>query len=200
MTYKLPELKFEYQALEPYMDAKTIEIHYGKHHATYLSKLNAVLEDFPQILNMNIEEILRDLTQVPESIRTVVRNNGGGYYHHNLWWEQLSPDAGKKPMGVLAEAIETYFGGYDSLKEKLSTVSLNVFGSGWGWLCKNIDNQLVVTSTPNQDSPVSEGLTPIIAVDVWEHAYYLKFQNRRADFIETLWNLIDWEAAEKRFL
>jgi superoxide dismutase, Fe-Mn family len=199
MTFALPDLPYSYDALEPFMDAKTVEIHHDKHHATYTAKLNAALEKYPEFFNMNIVSILSDLTKIPEDVRGAVRNHGGGYYHHNLWWEQMGQNKGGTPSGKLAQAIISKYGSFDAFKKGLSDVSVGVFGSGWGWLCKDSKGELVILTTPNQDSPVSKGLLPILAIDVWEHAYYLKYQNRRPEFVENLWNLIDWEKVTARF-
>lgn len=199
MSFKLPDLKFDYNALEPYMDIRTVEIHHDKHHAGYTNKLNAALEKYPHFYDMSIEEILADLNKVPEDARTAARNNGGGYLHHNLWWGQFKPGPVNNPEGKLAQAIKKTFGSFADFQEKLNEVSISVFGSGWGWLCKDLEGELVITATPNQDSPLSEGLKPILAVDVWEHAYYLKYQNRRAEFVKNFWNIIDWDVAAKRF-
>ena len=199
MTFKLPDLHYDYTALEPVMDALTVEIHYSKHHAGYTNKLNAALENYPTLFEKDIVEILSDLSAVPQDVRETVKNNGGGYYHHNLWWDQFSPGKGGKPTGVLADAIAGEFGSFDAFKDKLTAVSVAIFGSGWGWLCKDKSDRLLITTTPNQDSPVSIGLTPLLAVDVWEHAYYLKYQNRRQEFVENVWQIIDWEQIAKRF-
>ena len=200
MAFTLPELTFAYDALEPFMDAKTVEIHHDKHHATYLAKLNMALEKYPEFFKMDIVGVLSDLTNIPEDVRGAVRNHGGGFYHHNLWWEQLCPKKGGAPDGKLAEAIKSKFGSFDAFKKDLSDASIGVFGSGWGWLCKDAAGELVITTTPNQDSPVSKGLHPILTVDVWEHAYYLKYQNRRPEFVENFWNLVDWEKVSARFM
>jgi Fe-Mn family superoxide dismutase len=199
MVFELPKLPFDYTALEPYMDAKTIEIHHDKHHATYTAKLNAAFEKFPQFYSKNIEAILRDLSIIPEEIRSAVKNHGGGYYHHNLWWSQLSMNPGKKPDGNIGSAINTAYGDFESFKAKMTSTAMNQFGSGWTWLSKKNDGSLVIHSTPNQDSPISEGLYPLLTIDVWEHAYYLKYQNRRDEFVANFWNLIKWEEAENRF-
>jgi Fe-Mn family superoxide dismutase len=199
MTFKLPDLPYAYDALEPVMDKMTVEVHHDKHHAGYTSKLNAALEKYPNFMEMDITAILSDLSAVPEDVRTAVRNNGGGYYHHNLWWEQFAPNKGGEPQGKLADAIASKFGSFNAFKEKLISSSVGVFGSGWGWLCKDKSGGLMVTTTPNQDSPVSSGLMPLLAVDVWEHAYYLKYQNRRQEFVEKFWALIDWDVVAKRF-
>jgi superoxide dismutase, Fe-Mn family len=200
MAYILPELTYAYDALEPFMDAKTVEIHHDKHHATYTAKLNAALEKYPEFFNLDIVEILTDLSKVPEDVRGAVRNHGGGFYHHNFWWEQLGPQKGGAPSGKFADAINSKFGNFEAFKKELGDASIGVFGSGWGWLCKDAAGELVIVTTPNQDSPVSKGLIPILTIDVWEHAYYLKYQNRRPEFVENFWNLVDWEKINSRFL
>jgi len=192
-------LPYAYDALEPYIDARTVEIHYSKHHATYLNNLNAALEKHPQFFDLPIEMILKDLDNIPEDIRTTVRNNGGGYYNHNLYWAIMGPGKGGEPIGSLASAIQTTFGSFSAFKEQFEKAGLGRFGSGWAWLSRNVSGGLVIHSTPNQDTPLAEGLHPIIGVDVWEHAYYLKYQNRRAEYLSNWWNLVDWEAAQRRF-
>ena len=199
MPFKLPDLPYAYDALEPVMDKMTVEVHHDKHHATYTSKLNEALEKYPEFYDKDIVAILSDLSTVPEDVRNAVRNHGGGFYHHNLWWEQFGPNKGGAPTDKLADAINAKFASFDALKQELTKVSVGVFGSGWGWLCKNKSGGLVITTSPNQDSPVSTGLTPLLAVDVWEHAYYLKYQNRRQEFVEKFWELIDWDVVAERF-
>jgi Fe-Mn family superoxide dismutase len=199
MPFELPKLPFDYNSLEPFMDAKTVEIHHDKHHAAYTNKLNAALEKYPRFFDQTIENILCDLTQIPEEIRNAVRNNGGGFYHHNLWWAQLALDPGGKPTGKIANAIKTTFSDFETFQSKLNTAALNHFGSGWAWLCKKSDGTLVINSTPNQDSPLSAGLTPLLTIDVWEHAFYLKYQNRRDEYVNNFWNLVNWDEIEKRF-
>lgn len=198
MSFLLPDLKFDYNALEPYMDAQTVEIHHGKHHAGYTNKLNAALEKYPEFLDRDIITILKDLSKLPEAVRGTVRNNGGGFFHHNLWWEQLTPRKAGDPSGKLADALNNKFDDLDSFKKLMNNAALGVFGSGWAWLCKDGAGDLSITTTPNQDSPVSLHLTPILTIDVWEHAYYLKFQNRRNEFIENFWNMVDWGVVSKR--
>ena len=198
MSFNLPDLKFEYDALEPYMDAQTVEIHHDKHHAGYTKKLNAALEKYPEFLDQDIVTILGDLSKIPEDVRGAVRNNGGGYFHHNLWWQQLSPGNSNGPSGKLSDMLTTKFGSLDSLKKQMNASALGVFGSGWAWLCKNASGELLITSTPNQDSPVSDGLTPLLTIDVWEHAYYLKYQNRRNEFVENFWGMVNWDVVAKR--
>ena len=197
--FKLPDLPYAYDALEPIMDKLTVEVHHDKHHAAYTNNFNAALEKHPELFEKSVVDILSNLSTVPEDIRTVVRNHGGGFYHHNLWWEQFGPNKGGEPTGQLADSIKAAFGSFDTFKQDLIKTSVGVFGSGWGWLCKDNTGVLKITATPNQDSPVSVGLTPLLAVDVWEHAYYLKYQNRRQEFVEKFWGLIDWDAVAKRF-
>lgn len=199
MAFTLPELPYKFDALEPHIDALTVEIHYTKHHATYLKNLNTVLEKAPALAEKSIEAILSDLSSVPEEIRTAVRNNGGGYYNHILYWEIMGPNRGGEPVGKLAAAINSTFGGFAAFKAELEKAGLGRFGSGWAWLSKKADGGLVVHSTANQDTPLADGLKPILGVDVWEHAYYLKYQNRRADYLASWWNLVNWEEAERRF-
>ena len=199
MAFQLPELPYDYNALEPYMDAKTMEVHHAKHHAGYTAKLNAALEKYLEFYDKDIADILGDLSKVPEDVRTAVRNNGGGYFHHNLWWTQFKPNAGGAPGGALAKAIDAAFGSFDGFKEKMSASAVGLFGSGWAWLAKDGSGKLVLANTPNQDSPVSSGLTPLLGIDVWEHAYYLKYQNRRNEFVENFWNVVDWSEIEQRF-
>jgi len=202
MAYTLPELGYAYDALEPHFDAQTMEIHHSKHHATYVSKLNAALGDDS---SKSITDLLSDLNQVPDDIRTAVRNNGGGHANHSFFWETLSPNGGGEPVGKLADAIKSTFGGYDSLKSEFAAAGAGRFGSGWAWLVVKTDGGLAVTSTPNQDSPYMKGFvdvegTPVIGLDVWEHAYYLKYQNRRPDYISAFWNVVDWNKAESNYV
>jgi len=199
MAFKLPDLSYAYDALEPHIDALTMEIHHSKHHNAYTNNLNAALENAPGLASKSIDEILADLNQVPEDIRTAVRNNGGGYANHNMFWMVMSPKGGGEPKGDLSKAIESAFGSFESFKETFSKAAATRFGSGWAWLCKKADGKLAVLSTPNQDSPVSDGLTPILLLDVWEHAYYLKYQNRRPDYIAAWWNVVNWDEVARRF-
>jgi Fe-Mn family superoxide dismutase len=200
MAFELPPLPYAYDALEPSIDAQTVELHYSKHHATYLKNLNTALEKHPQFFSHSLEQILSDLNSIPEDVRTVVRNNGGGLYNHNIYWAIMGPKAGGEPVGTLAAAIATTFGSFASLKEQIEKAGLGRFGSGWAWLSKKSDGGLVIHSTPNQDTPLAEGLFPVIGVDVWEHAYYLKYQNRRAEYLTNWWNVVNWEEAERRFV
>jgi Fe-Mn family superoxide dismutase len=192
-------LPYAYDALEPHIDAKTVELHYSKHHQTYLNNLNGALEKHPELGNLSIEQLMSDLDRVPEDIRTVVRNNGGGYYNHNIYWAIMGPNKGGEPTGRLGQAIQSTFGGFGSFKEQIEKAGMGRFGSGWAWLSKKQDGSLVIHSTPNQDTPLAEGFFPVIGVDVWEHAYYLKYQNRRAEYLTNWWNLVNWEEAERRY-
>jgi len=199
MPFELPKLPYDYTALEPFMDSKTVEIHHDKHHAAYTNKLNAALEKYPLPAQTTIEEVLQDLSKIPEEIRTAVRNHGGGYYHHNIWWAQLTPNANPSPSGKIAEAIQSAFGDFTTFQAQMNTAALNQFGSGWAWLSKKPDNTLIVYATPNQDSPISVGLYPLLTIDVWEHAYYLKYQNRRDEFVTNFWNMVNWHEVEIRY-
>ena len=198
--YTLPPLPYDNAALEPHIDAKTMEIHHDKHHATYVNNLNAALKDHPDLQGKPIDELIANLDAVPESARTAVRNNGGGHSNHSLFWTLLKPGGGTgQPTGSVAAAIESELGGLAAFKEAFTKAATTRFGSGWAWLVVGKDGKLAVTSTPNQDSPFMEGTTPILGLDVWEHAYYLKYQNRRPDYITAFWNVVDWDAVEKRY-
>ncbi|MGP4042367.1 superoxide dismutase SodA [Gracilibacillus sp. D59] len=190
-NFTLPELPYAYDALEPHIDKETMNIHHTKHHNTYVTKLNAALEGHDDLANKSIEDILANLDAVPENIRTAVRNNGGGHANHSLFWTLLSPNGGGEPTGELADEINSTFGSFDKFKEEFAAAGAGRFGSGWAWLVVNNGN-LEITSTPNQDTPISEGKTPILGLDVWEHAYYLKYQNKRPDYIAAFWNVVDW--------
>jgi Fe-Mn family superoxide dismutase len=198
MAFKLPDLPYDYNALEPYLDTKTMEVHHDKHHAGYTAKLNKALEKYPKFYDMDIADILKDLSKVPEDVRTAVRNNGGGYYHHNLWWPQFKPGKGGAPSGDLAKAMDAAFGSFDAFKEKMTASAVGLFGSGWAWLCKDGSGKLVLQNTSNQDSPVTLGLMPLLGIDVWEHSYYLKYQNRRKEYVDNFWNVIDWDVIAGR--
>ena len=198
MSHVLPDLKYDYSALEPYVDGQTMEIHHQKHHGAYVSKLNGALEGHSDLANKSIEDLLKDLNSVPESIRGAVRNNGGGHFNHTMFWEIMSGNAGGAPSGDLGSAIDNTFGGFDKFKNEFATAAMNRFGSGWAWLVLDNGN-LKVTSTANQDNPVSEGLKPVMGLDVWEHAYYLKYQNRRPEYIENWWNVVNWDEVAKRY-
>jgi len=199
MVFKLPELHYSYDALEPHIDARTMEIHHSKHHNGYTNKLNATLDKYPDLERKSITELLGDLNKVPEDIRHVVRNNGGGFYNHKFFWMGMSPDGGDEPAGGLAEAINAAFGDFAAFRDEFSKAAASHFGSGWAWLNKKADGNLMVNSTANQDSPISEGLIPLLCIDVWEHAYYLKYQNRRVDFITAWWNVVNWDEVAQRF-
>lgn len=197
MPYTLPDLPYDFTALEPHIDARTMEIHHDKHHAGYIAKVNAALEG-TGLEDTPIEEVIADLSKVPEDKRGAVRNNGGGHANHSLFWTILSPSGGGEPSGDLADAINSTFGGFESFKEEFSNAAATRFGSGWAWL--SVDGgALKVESTPNQDSPLMEGRTPILGLDVWEHAYYLNYQNKRPDYIAAFWNVVNWEEVAKRF-
>jgi Fe-Mn family superoxide dismutase len=196
--HTLPELGYSYDALEPFIDAKTMEIHHSKHHQTYVDKLNAALEKHPELAEKSLEELLQNLDSIPADIKTAVRNHGGGHLNHSFFWPLLKINNGVTPSGSLAQAIEITFSSLDAFKEQFTQTATNHFGSGWTWLVHN-GADLSIVSTPNQDSPLSSNLRPIIALDVWEHAYYLKYQNKRADYITAFWSVLNWEQAQKNF-
>jgi Fe-Mn family superoxide dismutase len=198
--HELPALPYAFDALEPHIDARTMEIHHGKHHGAYVTNLNAALDKHPELFEKGLEALLGDLDAIPEDIRTAVRNNGGGHANHSLFWLLLSAKGGGEPVGELGEAISATFGSVAEFKELFSTAAKTRFGSGWAWLSLNTDGGLVVTSTPNQDTPVMDGWRPIIGLDVWEHAYYLNYQNRRPDYVAAFWNVLNWEQANANFL
>lgn len=199
MAHQLSALPYAYNALEPHIDALTMEIHHSKHHQAYVNNLNAALDKHPELHEKPLEALIQNLGDLPEDIRTPVRNNGGGHLNHSLFWELLNPEGSHEPIGDLKTDIESTFGSLDQFKEKFSQAAVSRFGSGWAWLVLNSENKLEIISSPNQDSPLSDGLKPIIGLDVWEHAYYLKFQNRRPDYIATFWNVINWSVAENRY-
>lgn len=200
MPFSLPPLPYPYDALEPYIDKLTMEIHHTKHHAAYVNNLNKALESAPDLANKSLEELLaNNCVIVPEKIRTAVRNHGGGHINHSFFWEIMGPNAGGQPKGKIAEAISQTFGSFEKFKEKFTEAALGRFGSGWAWLVLTPNKKLEVYSTANQDSPLMEGKIPIVGVDVWEHAYYLKYQYRRADYVQAWWNVVNWAAVEKRF-
>jgi Fe-Mn family superoxide dismutase len=199
MAFELPELPYAYDALEPHIDARTMEIHHSKHHQGYTNNLNAAIEKHPELADKKVGELLKDLDAVPEDIRMAVRNNGGGYKNHKIFWSVMSPDGGGEPSGALAEAINAAFEDFSSFKDAFGKAAATRFGSGWAWLCKKSDGGLVVTSTPNQDNPMSDGLKPLLGLDVWEHAYYLNYQNRRGDYIAAWWNVVNWDEVARRF-
>lgn len=193
--FELPELPYDYSALEPHIDEQTMRIHHDKHHAGYVSKLNAALQGNDQLLNQKVEDLLGNLSSLPENIRLAVRQNGGGHANHSLFWEVMSPDGGGEPQGDLAAAINTAFNDFATFREAFNKAALGRFGSGWAWLVVD-GNGLSITDTPNQDTPVSQGKKPILGLDVWEHAYYLKYQNHRSDYVEAWWNAVNWRKVE----
>jgi Fe-Mn family superoxide dismutase len=197
MPYEVPPLPYDYEALEPHIDEQTMRIHHDKHHQAYVDKVNAALEG-TDWADRDIEEVLKSLDRIPEDKRNVVRNNGGGHYNHTLFWESMRPDGGGEPGGELGDAIASAFGSFQDFQSELKDAGVNQFGSGWAWLVTDGDG-LAVVSTPNQDNPISAGRTPLLGVDVWEHAYYLKYQNRRPDYIDAWWNTVAWETVAQRF-
>ncbi|MBQ6447463.1 MAG: superoxide dismutase [Bacillus sp. (in: Bacteria)] len=198
MAYSLPQLPYAYDALEPHIDKETMNIHHTKHHNTYVTNLNNALEGNEELLSKTVEELVSNLDAVPEAARTAVRNNGGGHANHSLFWEVISPNGGDQPTGDLAAAIDSKFGSFENFKEEFSKAATTRFGSGWAWLVVN-NGELEVTSTPNQDNPLMEGKTPVLGLDVWEHAYYLNYQNRRPEYISAFFNVINWDEVAKRF-
>ncbi|MGM0844234.1 MAG: superoxide dismutase [Bacillota bacterium] len=198
MAFELPQLPYGYDALEPHIDKETMNIHHTKHHNAYVTKLNDALQGNDELLGKSVEEVIANLDAVPEGARTAVRNNGGGHANHSLFWTVLSPNGGGNPSGELAEAIESKFGSFEKFKEEFAAAGAGRFGSGWAWLVVN-NGELEVTSTLNQDSPLMDGKTPVLGLDVWEHAYYLNYQNRRPDYINAFWNVVNWEEVSKRY-
>jgi superoxide dismutase, Fe-Mn family len=199
MPFTLPPLTYDFGALEPHIDAQTMEIHHDRHHQAYINNVSAAIEKHPELADKTIEELLGDLAAIPEDIRTVVRNNGGGHYNHSMFWEIMGPGGGGEPTGSVGAAITSAFGDYATFKDTLTKAAVGQFGSGWGWLVKDGAGKLSIFGRPNQDTPLSEGLTPVLGVDVWEHAYYLKYQNRRPDYVGAWFNTINWDAVNKRF-
>lgn len=199
MAHVLPALPYSNDALEPHIDALTMEIHHDRHHNTYVTNLNKALESAPELADKSLNDLISDLNAVPESIRTAVRNNGGGHANHSLFWETIGPNAGGAPTGALAAAIDSELGGFDKFKETFAAAATTRFGSGWAFLVVGKDGKLKVYSLPNQDSPIFEGETPILGLDVWEHAYYLKYQNKRPDYIGAFWNVVNWAEVGKRY-
>jgi Fe-Mn family superoxide dismutase len=199
MAFELPKLSYPYDALEPYIDATTMEIHHTKHHGGYVKNLNAALEKYPEWASKSIEDILKDLDNIPADIRTTVRNNGGGHYNHSIFWTIMGPNGGGEPSGKLAESIDKTFGSFDKFKEEFSNAAATRFGSGWAWLVLDNYGHLSILSTPNQDNPITYSLKPVLGLDVWEHAYYLKYQNRRPEYIQAWWNIVNWEEVGKRY-
>lgn len=198
MTYTLPQLPYAYDALEPYIDKETMNIHHTKHHNTYLTNLNKALEGHDDLASKSVEDLISDLNAVPEEIRTAVRNNGGGHANHSLFWTLLSPNGGGEPKGALLDAINSKFGSFENFKEQFAAAAAGRFGSGWAWLVVH-NGELEIMSTPNQDNPLSEGKKPVLGLDVWEHAYYLKYQNRRPEYISAFWNVVNWDEVEKLY-
>jgi len=199
MPHTLPDLGYDFAALEPVIDARTMEIHHGKHHATYVAKLNEALSGHPDLEGKPVEQLLREIDRVPEDIRTKVRNHGGGHANHTLFWQLMAPGGRGEPQGDLAKAISDKFGSFDAFKQKFSDAAANQFGSGWGWLVVDGSGNLDLYALPNQDSPLMKGHTPVLGVDVWEHAYYLKYQNRRPDYIKAWWDAVNWEAVGRTY-
>jgi Fe-Mn family superoxide dismutase len=199
MANELPPLPYAYDALEPYIDKETMTLHHDKHHAAYVNNLNAALEKHPELAGKSAEELLRDLNAVPEDIRAAVRNNGGGHVNHSMFWTIMGPKRGGEPKGALADEIRRAFGDFEAFKKLFADTGVKQFGSGWVWLVRAKDGKMSVISTPNQDNPMSGGLAPIMGNDVWEHAYYLKYQNRRADYLTAWWNVVDWDSVTRRF-
>ncbi len=198
MAYELPPLPYPYDALEPYIDARTMEIHHTGHHGAYVRNVNAALEKHPEFQGLSIEDLLRNISQVPEDIRTAVRNNGGGHANHSIFWTIMGPNAGGEPSDELAQVINQTFGSFATFKEQFSAAAAGVFGSGWAWLVLN-GGRLEIVTRPNQDSPYMDGLYPVMGLDVWEHAYYLKYQNRRPEYIANWWNVVNWDAVAQRY-
>ena len=198
MAHTLPALKFAHDALEPFMDAETVQIHHGKHHQTYVNNLNALLEG-TEYAELAIEDLLRKVAEIPQPLQQGIRNQGGGHANHALFWDVIGPNAGGEPVGALAKAIDEQLGGFEKFKEEFTKAATTQFGSGWAWLSVTTDGKLVIEKTGNQESPLMEGRTPVLTIDVWEHAYYLKYQNRRPEFIGQFYNLIDWNAVEARY-
>jgi superoxide dismutase, Fe-Mn family len=199
MAYELPPLPYDYNALEPYIDEQTMRIHHDKHHGTYVTNVNNALANQPDLAALPVEQLIQNLGRVPEDIRTVVRNNGGGHANHSFFWQIMAPNAGGQPSGALAAAITQTFGSFDALKDQFSKAATGRFGSGWAWLTLDGSGALRIESTPNQDSPLMDGRTPILGLDVWEHAYYLKYQNRRPEYIAAWWNVVNWPQVGKNY-
>jgi Fe-Mn family superoxide dismutase len=199
MAHEVPPLPYDYNALEPYIDEETMHLHHDKHHAAYVNNLNTALQNYPDLQGMSAEELIKDLDSVPEAIRTAVRNNGGGHVNHTMFWEIMGPKGGGEPTGAIADAINEAFGSFDAFKQQFNDAGTKRFGSGWAWLVRTAEGKLQVTSTANQDNPMSEGSFPILGNDVWEHAYYLKYQNRRPEYLNAWWNVVNWDAVNERF-
>jgi len=198
MAFTLPPLPYDFAALEPYIDAKTMEIHHGRHHQAYVNNLNAAIEKAPELASKSLDDLIRNVNKAPEAVRTAVRNNGGGHWNHSMFWQIMAPKAGGEPGGNLGNAIKSAFGDFAKFREQFNAAATGRFGSGWAWLVNN-GGKLSITSTPNQDNPLMEGQKAILGLDVWEHAYYLKYQNKRPDYIQAWWNVVNWKEVEKRF-
>ena len=199
MKYELPKLPYAYDALEPYIDARTMELHHVKHHATYVEKLNAALDGKKDIAEKPLEDLLRGLDRVPEAIRTAVRNHGGGHHNHSLFWTMMKKNGGGDPSGPLAKALLEAFGDMKAFRDAFTKAAIGVFGSGWAWVVLDASKKILIVTTPNQDSSLMQGLAPIVGLDVWEHAYYLKYQNRRPEYVEAWWNVVNWEQVSENF-
>jgi superoxide dismutase, Fe-Mn family len=199
MAHEVPALPYDYAALEPFIDMQTMHLHHDKHHQAYVTNLNAALEKAPELQKLSAEELIKGLENVPEAIRTAVRNNGGGHVNHSMFWKIMAPNAGGDPTGAIADAIKSTFGDFNAFKEKFNDAGVKQFGSGWAWLVRDNGGKLQIVSSPNQDNPMSQGFYPIMGNDVWEHAYYLKYQNRRADYLKEWWNVVNWNEINKRF-
>jgi len=198
MPFTLPALPYAYDALEPHIDARTMEIHHTKHHQAYVNNLNAALEKAPQLEGKSLDDLMRNISSVPETVRTAVRNNGGGHWNHSMFWELMGAKQGGEQRGRIADAIRSYFGDFNKFKEQFAAAATGRFGSGWAWLIDDGNGKLSITSTPNQDNPLMEGKKAILGLDVWEHAYYLKYQNKRPDYIAAWWNVVNWDAVAKK--
>ncbi|NJL20287.1 MAG: superoxide dismutase [Leptolyngbyaceae cyanobacterium SM1_3_5] len=198
MTQTLAPLPYDYAALEPYIDAQTMQLHHDKHHAAYVNNLNAALEKYSELQGRSAEDLIRDFNQIPEAVRGAVRNNGGGHVNHTMFWEIMAPNAGGEPTGAIAQVISETFGDFNNFQQRFNDAGLKQFGSGWAWLVLDQDGKFQVTATPNQDSPLTAGQKPIMGNDVWEHAYYLKYQNRRADYLNAWWNVVNWDEVNRR--
>jgi Fe-Mn family superoxide dismutase len=199
MKYVLPPLPYAYDAMEPYIDAKTMEIHYTKHHQAYVDNLNKALSEYPALQEQSLADVLQTLDSVPAKIRTAVRNNGGGHYNHSFFWPLMKKGGGGEPKGKVADIIKQFFGSFTAFQDLFNTSAKTVFGSGWAWLCVDSAGKLVIISTPNQDTPLPEHLSPVLGLDVWEHAYYLKYQNRRPDYITAWWHVVNWDQVEENY-
>ena len=197
MAHELPKLPYDFAALEPHIDAQTMQIHHGKHHQAYVTNLNAALDKHPELNSKSIDELCRGINTVPEDIRTAVRNNGGGHWNHSMFWKWMGPDAGGAPTGKVGDAITSSFGSFDKFKEEFKKAAGGRFGSGWAWVI-NTGNAIAIESTPNQDNPMMDGRKPVFGIDVWEHAYYLKYQNRRPEYVDAWWNVVNWQEINKR--